>query len=90
MALAQVARDQAMARLVQQHAARGVVLVAGNGHVRRDIGVPRWLDAPLQGRVQVVGQVERAADAPPGAFDRIVVTPPQPREDPCAAMKRRP
>ena len=90
MALAQVARDQAMARLVRQHAARGVVLVAGNGHVRRDIGVPRWLDAPLQGRVEVVGQVERAADAPPGAFDRTVVTPPQPREDPCAAMRARP
>jgi uncharacterized iron-regulated protein len=89
MALAQVARDQAMARLLQQHAARGVVLVAGNGHVRRDIGVPRWLGAPLQGRVEVVGQVESAADAPPGAFDRTVVTPPQPREDPCAAMKQR-
>jgi uncharacterized iron-regulated protein len=87
MALAQVARDQAMARLVQRHAERGVVLVAGNGHVRRDIGVPRWLDAPLQGRVEVVGQVESAADAPPGAFDRTVVTPPQLREDPCAAMK---
>ncbi len=89
MALAQVARDQAMARLVQQHAAMGVVLIAGNGHVRRDIGVPRWLDATLQGRVEVVGQVERAADAPPGAFDRTVITPPQAREDPCTAMRRR-
>jgi uncharacterized iron-regulated protein len=40
----------------------GVVLIAGNDHVRRDIGVPRWLDASLQGRVEVVGQVESAAN----------------------------
>ena len=44
MAQAQSARDAVMADVLRR-AARGggVVLLAGNGHVRRDLGVPRWL-----------------------------------------------
>ncbi len=85
MALAQAARDQFMARVVGEHAARGVVLVAGNGHVRADIGVPRWLDAATRARTLVVGVVEDGDDD--RAFDRRAVTPPHPRPDPCAAMR---
>ena len=88
MSSAQVARDQAMARLVQQHAARGVVLIAGNGHVRRDIGVPRWLDDALRARVQVIGQLELGDEAPAKAFDTVFTTAPQRRDDPCAAMRK--
>ncbi len=43
MARAQFARDALMAQLLREHASRGAVLLAGTGHVRRDIGVPRWL-----------------------------------------------
>ena len=43
MATAQVARDQFMAQLLNQFSARGAVLLAGNGHVRNDVGVPAWL-----------------------------------------------
>ncbi|HEX7383735.1 MAG TPA: ChaN family lipoprotein, partial [Burkholderiaceae bacterium] len=44
MARAQFVRDAVMAEAVERAAARGgVALVAGNGHVRRDLGVPRWL-----------------------------------------------
>ena len=43
MAKAQVARDVVMAETMRMHAATGVVLIAGNGHVRKDIGVPFWL-----------------------------------------------
>jgi uncharacterized iron-regulated protein len=82
MALAQVARDQAMARALQAHASRGAVLLAGNGHVRTDIGAPRWLDAATRARSEAVGVVE--AGDPTAAFDRRVVTPAQPRPDPCA------
>jgi uncharacterized iron-regulated protein len=82
MALAQVARDQAMARALQAHASRGAVLLAGNGHVRTDIGAPRWLDAATRARSEAVGVVE--ARDPTAAFDRRVVTPAQPRPDPCA------
>src|SRR5215469_11961198 len=40
MARAQLARDAVMAGVLREHAAQGVVLLAGDGHARRDIGVP--------------------------------------------------
>ena len=45
MARAQIARDVVMAETLRTHAATGAVLIAGNGHVRRDIAVPVWLHA---------------------------------------------
>jgi uncharacterized iron-regulated protein len=85
MALAQVARDQFMARVLQANAGRGVVLLAGNGHVRTDVGVPRWLSAELRRRSLAVGVLEEG-DAT-AAFDRRVFTPPHTRPDPCAAFR---
>ncbi|SHN40168.1 ChaN family lipoprotein [Rhizobacter sp. OV335] len=87
MAGAQVARDQFMARSVEAYADRGVVLLAGNGHVRRDVGVPRWLADRTRARSRSVGYLEDTDAPPAGAYDRVVVTPAQPREDPCAAMR---
>lgn len=86
MALAQVARDQAMARAVQVHAARGVLLLAGNGHVRTDIGVPLWLNAALRARSQSIGMLEEGDSTT--AFDSRVITPAQVRPDPCAGMRK--
>ncbi|CAD5371918.1 Cofac_haem_bdg domain-containing protein [Rubrivivax sp. A210] len=85
MALAQVARDQSMARALQEHAGRGVVLLAGNGHVRTDIGVPRWLDAPTRALSEAIGVLEDGDTL--AAFDRRVFMPPQSRADPCEAMR---
>lgn len=85
MALAQVARDQAMARALQAHALRGAVLLAGNGHVRRDIGVPQWLPTELRSRAWAVGRVERGDST--SAFDERHEFDPHPRPDPCAGMK---
>ncbi len=86
MANAQVARDQLMAALVARHATRGVVLLAGNGHVRSDIGVPRWLGLPLRQQTHVVGMLERSDDhAAP--FDEVLHSAAQPRPDPCAGMR---
>ena len=85
MALAQVARDQFMARSISAHADRGVLLLAGNGHVRKDVGVPRWLPAGLQVRSQAVGYLE-TGDTSAAVFDLVVFTAAQPRSDPCAAM----
>ncbi len=42
-ATAQLARDAALADAMRAQGARSVLLIAGNGHVRRDQGVPRWL-----------------------------------------------
>ncbi len=88
MALAQVARDQQMARAVEAHIGRGVLLLAGNGHVRTDLGVPRWLSAGTRARCEAVGVLE-AGDAT-AAFDRVVHVAAQPRPDPCAGMRALP
>ncbi|WP_280152187.1 ChaN family lipoprotein [Piscinibacter sp. XHJ-5] len=90
MVRAQAARDAVMAQLLQQHATRGAVLLAGNGHVRRDIGVPRWLDASTASRRWSVGFLERGGDTPAAAsFDAVVVTAAATRDDPCAALRER-
>lgn len=89
MSLAQSARDQFMARMVERHADRGVLLLAGNGHVRSDVGVPRWLSAGTRERTVAIGLIEDGDDAA-GAFDRTVGTPRQSRDDPCAAIGARP
>lgn len=86
LADAQVARDQFMARLIGVHAARGAVLLAGNGHVRRDIGVPRWLRAAQRERSHVVGFLEPGDDDTAG-YDEVLRTVAQPRADPCASMR---
>ncbi|MBL8313063.1 MAG: ChaN family lipoprotein [Rubrivivax sp.] len=88
MALAQVARDQYMARVVQAQAGRGVVLLAGNGHVRNDIGIPRWLDPQTRQRSEAIGVLETGDDET--AYDRWVHTTAQSRSDPCAALMRKP
>ena len=89
MVAAQVARDQFMARLIEAHAGEGVVLLAGNGHVRRDIGVPRWLAPGTRARSVSIGLLE-AGSGEPGAFDVTVTTAPQSRPDPCEAFAKRP
>lgn len=97
MAQAQVARDQFMARVLQQHAARGVVLLAGNGHVRTDVGAPRWLPPALRAQSQAVGWLEEgparpdgspAPPADPGRYDAVRITPAHPRPDPCEGMRK--
>jgi len=89
MARVQFARDAVMAAALRGHAS-GVVLLAGNGHVRGDLGVPRWLSASDRARVFAVGFLEEGA--PKGlaaAFDAVVHTARAERSDPCAALESR-
>lgn len=80
MARAQIARDVTMAEALRAWSGKGVVLLAGNGHVRRDLGVPQWLPG-----VYTVGFVESEAA---GEFDDVLpFKPPAGRADPCAGMK---
>jgi uncharacterized iron-regulated protein len=89
MARAQIARDAVMAAVLRTHAANGVVLLAGDGHVRRDLGVPRWLGAAVLPRALSVGFLERGVTDPPiEAFDEVIVTEAAARPDPCAALRR--
>jgi uncharacterized iron-regulated protein len=49
MVNAQVARDIWMARIIREQRPRDVVLIAGNGHVRKDIGVATgWQVTPAR------------------------------------------
>jgi uncharacterized iron-regulated protein len=90
MARAQFARDAVMAEVLRENATHGVVLLAGNGHVRRDIGVPRWMGDAWQARIFAVGFLEQGHDsATAPLFDAVVVTAPAERPDPCAAFKPR-
>jgi uncharacterized iron-regulated protein len=92
MANAQIARDRTLAGAIRPYAARGVVLLTGNGHARVDIGVPHWL-APDERRDAVsIGVLERddgggADETEP--FDAYVLTERAERPDPCDDLRRR-
>ena len=88
MVRAQVARDVWMAKVVTDNADRGVVLLAGNGHVRRDLGVPVWLPANQQASLQIHGYVE-ADDSKSGdatLYDVSHVVKTHTRPDPCLSI----
>jgi uncharacterized iron-regulated protein len=87
MARAQFARDAVMAQTLAAHAGNGAVLLAGNGHVRRDFGVPRWLALDPR-RVLAVGFLEEGDDAAPSTFDAVVRTARAPRSDPCERFRQ--
>jgi uncharacterized iron-regulated protein len=97
MALAQRARDAAIAQALPR-SGKAVVLIAGNGHVRRDLGVPAYL--PRDAEVLSLGFLEtRPGETDPrdyargadngAAYDVIWFTAPQPRPDPCEAFGKR-
>jgi uncharacterized iron-regulated protein len=84
MAKAQIARDVLMAETMRTHAGTGVVLIAGNGHVRKDIAVPYWLRREALAP-RTVGFLEPAADA--AVFDAVERIPVTERPDPCTGFK---
>lgn len=94
MRAAQEVRDAAMTDAMLSAGAAGPAwLIAGDGHVRMDMGVPRLLRklAPEK-RMLVVGFVERGTDdaasgtAAARRYQVLVITPPAQREDPCAGL----
>lgn len=87
---AQLARDVWMAKTVLDALALSpdAVLIAGNGHVRRDVGVIRWLPEAVARRSESHGFVEAAADTDAAEFDVVHVVPPQSRPDPCEAFAK--
>ena len=90
MALAQRSRDAALASAML-HAVgpnERVILIAGNGHVRRDLGVPRYLMAAGVAGSQIIsiGYLEQSDSAAP--YDLVRVTSAVSRPDPCAAFQK--
>jgi uncharacterized iron-regulated protein len=104
MARIQRLRDAALALPLLDASERRSMLIAGNGHVRRDYGVPLYLGA-LEKEALVVGFEEvdgtpgaatltervgaRRAAEYAGAYDFVCLTDTPRTEDPCAAMKPR-
>ena len=68
------------------------MLLAGNGHVRRDIGVAFWLSANERRSLVSIGLLERDDDASgPDAraeVDAYVITYTAERADPCKDLVR--
>jgi uncharacterized iron-regulated protein len=87
MVNAQVARDIWMAKIIRDQQPRDVVLIAGNGHVRKDIGVGYWINqvAPALS-VRSVGFIEDRENG--GRYDSIQTLAPQQRDDPCKQVKK--
>lgn len=93
MVQAQRARDAALAAALLETArqgARQVVLIAGNGHVRRDLAVPLYLQAAgvPAWQIRVVAYLEPDSAVPAQAYDAVERAPAPKREDPCAAFQR--
>ena len=89
MKLIQRATDISMAMALLTH--RPSVLVAGNGHVRRDYGVPQILSALEPGlKISSVGFYESGTDRAElikslaGRYDFVWLTDDTQRTDPCA------
>lgn len=90
MVQGQIARDVWMAHVVNGASSRTVVLIAGNGHVRKDAGVYRWLTPNKQAITQVHGYVEIADTTEVNWYDQVHVVPVVDRQDPCLAFTRKP
>ncbi|MFP4682853.1 MAG: ChaN family lipoprotein [Ectothiorhodospira sp.] len=97
MVQAQRARDALMARALQALSVRPAVLVAGNGHVRRDYGVPVHLSRADEDEGLSVGFLEvtqdrrRMADygdGLQGRYDIVWFTPRARGNDPCEDFRQ--
>lgn len=83
---AQIARDIVMAKAMMDNAKTGVVLLAGNGHVRNDLGAVYWLRAQGMTSIRSVAYLESAPPADKAAFDVSKVVQRHERPDPCAKL----
>ena len=96
LARAQIARDITLARALRPYSAGGVVLLTGNGHARKDIGVHFWLTAEERRDLVSISLLE--ADRSEGSdaagewrrqYDAVIETVAATRPDPCEALRKR-
>lgn len=90
--LAQRARDASMLNSMQQAKQTPVILLAGNGHVRKDYGIPSLLTserakAVSVGFLQLDTLTTEAIQAYQSQYDYIWLTGAVEAEDACAAFK---
>ena len=93
MARAQIGRDLVLAQSIRPYIGSGVILLAGNGHVRKDIGVPFWLAADERKQAISVGLLEVGESLAPTVlaerFDVVMMTPAAERPDQCEELRKR-
>lgn len=75
-----------MAQALRNNARTDAVLIADNGHVRRDIGVARWLSAFDVANIQAHGYIERGSVTEDFAYDTTHAIAPHKRPDLCGAI----
>ena len=87
----QLARDASMAQVVQQARQEGrtVLLAAGWGHVRRDLGVPTWLPPDLKTKA-AIAQAGQSLEATESEANYIHATPALAPRDHCAELRAHP
>lgn len=89
MTRSQIARDVWMAKVIQDTQSDLLILIAGNGHVRKDAGVYQWLSASMQSQTKVFGYVEYLRPNDSQWYDQAFLVKPHLREDPCLIFKKR-
>lgn len=89
MTRVQIARDRALANTAEgaMRVGQTVLLVAGNQHVRRDLGVPVHLGPQVQARVVLMQSGDGNTSANRSAADQVWPTAPVPERDHCAEFK---
>ncbi len=88
MARAQIERDRTLADAIAPYAQRGVVLLTGNEHARKDIAVPYWL-APRAASKSIALLEAGDDNEPVEAFDAFLLTERAKRPDPCEELRQR-
>ena len=85
----QIARDLSLAHTATSALRPGqtVLLLAGSGHVRRDLGIPRHLDPALAQQARVVWMQAGGEPVPAGQADATWATPAVPEKDHCAQLR---
>jgi uncharacterized iron-regulated protein len=84
----QRARDAHMAAAMREAGGDGAVLIAGAGHVRRDMGVARLLPEAETASIAFV-EVRGGMTAPPAlAVDYVWLTPRMDDRDPCERFRK--
>ncbi len=85
----QLARDASMASVVAASVVPGktVLLIAGAGHVGRDLGIPTYLPPTMRVRTVVAVAGDAAPDTA-SAADLMWPTPALPPQDHCAELRR--
>ena len=93
MVNAQVAREVWMAKIIRENASQGIILLAGNGHIRKDVGVYHWLSEGERARTQVVAftEIDRISSGKlvPTLYDKDIRVEVVDRGDPCEAFTGR-